>query len=175
MLFLHKDTRTFTTRPANKISALEIKLVLYQTKFKRLKRFQITQNLILRWRYACILALHHLCSSERHHSWRCSRWCCTDWNCKLGREHTKMEWNLQVKVDLKLVLNEQDRCCQWLVKWSAALVRLLSRNSQALGQTRGRWYSLFHTLVYPNFAFSWPRFSLHCGWSNSSRDRKSVV
>ena len=48
-----------------------------------------------------------------------------------------MEWNLQDKVDLKHVLNEQDHCCQWFAKSSAALIRLLSRNRQALGQMRG--------------------------------------
>ena len=41
-------------------------------------------------------------------------------NCKRGREHTKMQWNLQNKVNLKHV-----QCCQRLVKWSAALVLLL--------------------------------------------------
>ena len=58
------------------------KSVLFQTKFKRSKRIQITQNLILRWRHACILALHQLCPYERHHSRRCSRCSCSDWNCK---------------------------------------------------------------------------------------------
>ena len=98
------------------------------------RRFQISLNLILRWRYACILALYHLCSSKQHHSRRCSRWRCSEWKCKHGRKHTAMQWNLQYKVDLKRLLKEQDHCCQWLVKWSAALVRLLSRNCQARWQ-----------------------------------------
>ena len=81
-----------------------------------------------------------------------------------------MQWNLQDKVDLKRFLKEQDQCCQWLVKWSSALVRLLSRNRYALGQMRGLWYSLFRASGYQNFSASWPRFFVHNGWSNSSRD-----
>ena len=36
--------------------------------------------------------------------------------CKHGWEHTKMQWNLQDKVECRLKLNEQDHCCKWLVK-----------------------------------------------------------
>ena len=86
---------------------ISLKLVLMcKTKLKGLKRLHITQNLILRWRYAYILAIYHLCSSERHHFRRCSRWRCSDWNYKPGREHSKMHCNLQDKVDLKLLLKE---------------------------------------------------------------------
>ena len=120
--------------------------------------------------HSCILALYRLCSSVRHHSRRCSRWRCSVWNCKHGREHTKLQWNLQDKVDLMRLLMERDHCCQWLVKWSAALVRLLSRNREARWQMRGLWYSLFHTTGYQNFSASLRRFFVHCGWSNSSRD-----
>ena len=43
-------------------------------------------------------------------------------------------------------------------------------NRQALGQMRGLWYSLFRTSIYQNFSASWPRFFVHYGRSNSSRD-----
>ena len=150
-------------------------LVLFQTKLKHSKCFQITQNLILWWRSACILALHHLCSSERHHSWWCSRWHCCDWNFKHGWEHSKMQWNLQSKVDLRRFLKKQDQCCQWLMKWSAALVCLLSHNRQALVEMRGLWYSLFCTLEYQNFSASWPWFFTLFGMSNSSWDTDPSV
>ena len=81
-----------------------------------------------------------------------------------------MQMNLQDKVDLKRLWKEQNQCCQSLVKWSAALVRLLSRSRQARWQMRGLWYSIFHTSGYQNFSASLPRFFLHYGWSNSSRD-----
>jgi len=81
-----------------------------------------------------------------------------------------MQLNLQDKVDLKRLWKEQNQCCQSLVKWSAALVRLLSRSRQARWQMRGLWYSIFHTSGYQNFSASLPRFFLHYGWSNSSRD-----
>jgi len=42
-----------------------------------------------------------------------------------------MQRNLQDKVDLKRLLKEQEQCCQWLVKLSAALVGLPSSNRQA--------------------------------------------
>ena len=74
-----------TNIPGHWKSGLQVSA--FQTKFKRSKRIQITQNLILRWRHACILALHQLCPYERHHSRRCSRWHCSDWNCK-HRSHT---------------------------------------------------------------------------------------
>ena len=66
------------------------------------------------------------------------------------------------------VLKEQNQFCQWLVKWSAALVRLLSRNRQARWQIRGLWYSLFHTLGCQNFSASSPQnFHALYGWPNS--------
>ena len=80
------------------------------------------------------------------YSWRCSSWRCSEGNCKHGREHkgavefAGLSW-------LKAPL-ERDHCCQWLVKWSAALVRLPTRNRQARWQMRGLWYSLFHTSGY---------------------------
>ena len=130
--------------------------MLFQRKLKRSRCFQINLNLILRWRYACVLALYRLWSSERRHSRRCSRLRCSEWNCKHGREHTKMQWDLQNKVDLKHLLKERDHFCQWLVKWSAAVVLLLSRNRQARWQIRGLTHRDIRTfqLLYHGFSFT---------------------
>ena len=49
---------------------------------------------------------------------------------------------------------ERDHCWKWLVKWSAALARLLSRNRQARLQMRFLWYPLFYTSGYQNFSAS---------------------
>ena len=85
-------------------------LVLYYTKLKRSRRFQITLNLILRWKYACTIALYHLCSSERHHFRRCLRWRCSEWNGKHGRKQTDAVEFARYRHFLK----ERDHCCHWL-------------------------------------------------------------
>ena len=80
-----------------------------------------------------------------------------------------MQWNSQDKVDLKRHLKERDHCCQWLVKWSAALVLLLSRNRQRrcvacdiLNFTLDtkNVQLLYHGLI----------IFVHYGWSNSCRN-----
>ena len=93
-----------------------------------------------------------------------------------------MQWYSQDKADFKRLMKEQDQCCQWLVKWSAGLVRQLSRNRQARWQMRGLWYSLFHTSghhwdhfsFFTTFSVCTKHLNPACWWQWGKTDRFSL-